>query len=153
MAISTGRRYSTRRRAIVEALCDKLELINGYTPYRVALAEISPRLKFWDEVVDFPSVHVGAGAERREYEGAGFRFRFLQVTIRCYVHSEDDVIFRLEELLEDVETVLEDNDPFTYTDSLGNNQSTAQTTILSIDTDEGVLEPLGVGEIVAEIRY
>jgi hypothetical protein len=24
---------------------------------------------------------------------------------------------------------------------------------LSIDTDEGVLEPLGVGEIVAEIRY
>jgi hypothetical protein len=24
---------------------------------------------------------------------------------------------------------------------------------LSIDTDEGVLEPLGIGEIVAEIRY
>ena len=69
------------------------------------------------------------------------------------MHSEDDVIFRLEELLEDVETVLEDNDPLEYFDSNNIKQSTAQTTILSIDTDEGVLEPLGIGEIVCEIRY
>ena len=69
------------------------------------------------------------------------------------MHSEDDVIYRLEELLEDVEAVLEDNDPLEYFDSNNIKQSTAQTTILSIDTDEGVLEPLGVGEIVAEIRY
>ena len=48
---------------------------------------------------------------------------------------------------------MEDNDPISYTDGDGNTQSTAQTTILSIDTDEGVLEPLGIGEIVAEIRY
>ena len=58
-----------------------------------------------------------------------------------------------EELLEDVETVLEDNDPLEYFDSNNIKQSTAQTTILSIDTDEGVLEPLGIGEIVCEIRY
>ena len=69
------------------------------------------------------------------------------------MHSEDDVIYRLEELLEDVETVLEDNDPLEYFDSNNVKQSTAQTSILSIDTDEGVLEPLGIGEIVAEIRY
>ena len=69
------------------------------------------------------------------------------------MHSEDDVIYRLEELLEDVEAVLEDNDPLEYFDSNNVKQSTAQTTVLSIDTDEGVLEPLGIGEIVAEIRY
>jgi hypothetical protein len=56
-------------------------------------------------------------------------------------------------LLEDVETVLEDNDPLTYTDSTGASQSTVQTSILTVDTDEGVLEPLGVGEITVEIRY
>ena len=59
----------------------------------------------------------------------------------------------LEELLEDVESVLEDNDPLTYTDSTGASQSTVQTTIGAVDTDEGVLEPLGVGEITCEIRY
>jgi hypothetical protein len=32
-------------------------------------------------------------------------------------------------------------------------QSTIQTTILSIDTDEGVLDPLGIGEIVATVQY
>ena len=101
----------------------------------------------------FPAIQVGAGQETREYEGAGFRFRFLRVTIRCYVNDNDDVILALEELLEDVETVLEDNDPLTYTDSTGASQSTAKTTILSVDTDEGVLEPLGVGEVICEVQY
>ena len=69
------------------------------------------------------------------------------------MYSEDDVIYRLEELLEDVETVLEDNDPLEYFDSNNVKQSTAQTTVLSIDTDEGVLEPYGIGEIVIEVQY
>ena len=150
---TTGRQYSTRRRAVVEAICDKLEQINGQTPFRAAVAKVERRLKFWDEVQEFPSIHVGAGNETREYNSGNFRFRFLQVTIRCYVHSDDDVIFRLEELLEDVEAVLEDNDPLEYFDSNGKKQSTTQTTILSIDTDEGVLEPLGVGEVICEIQY
>ena len=110
-------------------------------------------MKFWDEVTDFPAIHIGAGAETREYEGGGFRFRYLRLTVRCYVQDNDDVIAALEELLEDVETVLEDNDPLTYTDSTGASQSTVKTTILTVDTDEGVLEPLGVGEITAEIQY
>ena len=102
---------------------------------------------------DFPAIQVGAGQETREYEGGGFRFRFLRITIRCYVNDNDDVILALEELLEDVETVLEDNDPLTYQDSTNTSHSTAKTTILSVDTDEGVLEPLGVGEVIVEIQY
>ena len=153
MDSTIARRYSTRRRAIVEALCTQLEQINGSAPFRTSVATVERRLKFWDEVNEFPTIHVGAGSETREYEGAGFRFRFLRVTVRCYVNDNDDVILALEELLEDVETVLEDNDPLTYTDSTGASQSTAKTTILSVDTDEGVLEPLGVGEVIVEIQY
>ena len=67
--------------------------------------------------------------------------------------DDNDVIEALEELLEDVETILEDKDPLTYYDSTGASQSTVQTNIISVDTDEGVLEPLGVGEVVVEIRY
>ncbi len=153
MDSTLARRYSTRRRAIIEALCTKLEQINGNAPFRTSVAAVERRLKFWDEVDEFPTIHVGAGAETREYDGGGFRFRFLRITIRCYVSDDNDVILALEELLEDVESVLEDNDPLTYTDSTGASQSTVQTTIATIDTDEGVLEPLGVGEIVCEIRY
>ena len=153
MDTTIARRHTTRRRAIIEALCTKLEQINGSAPFRTSVARVERRLKFWDEVTEFPTIHVGAGAETREYEGAGFRFRFLRITIRCYVSDDDDVILALEELLEDVESVLEDNDPLGYTDSTGASQSTVQMKILTVDTDEGVLEPLGVGEITCEIRY
>ena len=153
MESGLARRYSTRRRAIVEALALKLENINGQAPFRSSVAKVERRLKFWDEVSEFPTIHVGAGSETREYDGGGFRFRFLRLTIRCYVSDDDDVIEALEELLEDVESVLEDNDPLTYYDSTGASQTTVQTTIGAVATDEGVLEPLGVGEITVEIRY
>jgi hypothetical protein len=154
MDSAQARRYSSRRRAIVEALAVALETqINGSPPMRTSVSQVERRLKFWDEVNEFPTIHIGAGGETREYDGGGFRFRFLRITVRCYVSDDNDVIEALEELLEDVETVLEDNDPLTYTDSTGTSQSTVQTSILTVDTDEGVLEPLGVGEIAVEIRY
>ena len=59
----------------------------------------------------------------------------------------------LDELLEDVETVLEENSRFIYYDRMGLEQVTQQITIISIDTDEGVLDPLGVAEILIEVRY
>ena len=153
METSLARKHTTRRRAIVEALAVELEQINGMQPFRTAVSTVERRLKFWDEVVEFPAIHIGAGTETREYDGGGFRFRFLRITIRCYVSDDNDVIEALEELLEDVETVLEDKDPLTYYDSTGASHSTVQTTIGTVDTDEGVLEPLGVGEITLEIRY
>ena len=153
MDSALARKHTPRRRAIVEALAVALEGVNGNAPFRTSVAKVERRLKFWDEVDEFPNIHIGAGGETREYDGGGFRFRFLGITVRCYVSDDDDVILALEELLEDVETVLEDNDALEYTDSTGASQSTVQMNILSVDTDEGVLEPLGVGEITCEIRY
>ena len=95
---------------------------------------------------------MNAGSETREYLGAGQRHRFLSLTIRCYVRSEDSVD-DLDSLLEDVETVVENNSSLLYTDRRGIEQRTQQITVVSIDTDEGVLEPLGIGEILVEVRY
>ena len=147
------RKYTTKRLGIVTALVDKLKDINGAGDYLTALNDnVSPRLKFWDEIDEFPAVHLNAGSETRDYQGGGFKDRFLSITLRCYVQDED-AVKALDELLEDVETVLEDSSSLTYTDRQGNRQSTQQITIISIDTDEGVLEPLGVGEILIEVRY
>lgn len=147
------RTYTTRRQGIVNALVTKLKLIDGSGNFHIDLAEqVEPRLKFWDEVDEFPAIHINAGTETREYLTAGMKNRYMNVTLRCYV-NEEDAVDALDALLEDVETVLEDNSSLTYTDKLGVSQSIQQITILSIETDEGVLEPLGVGEVTIEVRY
>ena len=126
--------------------------IDGRGLFHQAVAETSARLKFWDEVEEFPAIHLNAGSETREYQAGGYKDRFLNVTVRCYVNQEDSVE-ALDELLEDVETVLEENSQLLYNDRNGLEQKTQQITIVSIDTDEGVLDPLGVGEILIEVRY
>lgn len=147
------RTYTTRRQGIVNALVDKLKQIDGSGANHTNLADnVSPRLKFWDEVEEFPAVHLNAGMETREYLTGGVKNRFLTITCRCYV-NEEDAVDALDALLEDVETVLEDNAGLTYTDKLGADAAIQQITIISIETDEGVLEPLGVGEIALEVRY
>lgn len=148
-----NRTYTTRRQAIVNSLVTVLKGINGISPYLTNVYNnVFPRLKFWDEVEDYPSIHVNAGSEARTYQGGGYKDRFLSVTIRVYV-KEEDAVDALDKLLEDVETALEDNSRLAYTDKQGNPQFTHQITIVSIDTDEGVLEPFGVGEILIEVRY
>jgi hypothetical protein len=149
----SNRAYTSRRMSIVDALVTKFKGINGNTPYRTNLYNnVQNRLLFWDEVQDFPSVHLSAGSETRDYQGGGYKDRFLTLTIRVYV-QEEDALSALEVLFEDIETVLEDNSRLQYTDQDNKNQYTQQITIISISSDEGALEPLGVGEIICEVRY
>ena len=145
--------YTSRRQSIVNALVTQLKTINGSGNFLTNVFEnVSPRLKFWDEVEDFPSVHLNAGSETRDYQGAGYKDRFLSVTIRMYV-NEEDAVDALDRLIEDVETVIEANSRLAYTDKQNNTQYTQQITVVSIDTDEGVLEPYGVAEMLVEVRY
>lgn len=151
--MNNNRFYTSRRMAIVEALAEELKAIDGSGDYNTDIEEqVSPRLKFWDEVEIFPAIHLSAGPETRQYQGGGYKDRFLNVTIRCYV-NEEDAVLALEGLIEDVETVLEEKSRLVYKDRRGSSQTTQQISIISIETDEGVLEPLGVGDIVCEIRY
>lgn len=148
------RTYTTRRKRIVLALVDAMKAIDGTLAYQSNLSNnITDKLKFWDEVDQFPEVQINAGSEAREYQTGGFKWRFLTINIRVYVNTENDPEEELALILEDVETILEDSSSLEYTDNDGNVQSLADITIISISTDEGVLTPLGVGELVAEIRY
>lgn len=147
------RDYTSRRQSIIDALVTELKTIDGTGDFLTNVYNnVSPRLKFWDEVEEFPSIHLNAGSETREYQGGGYKDRFMSVTVRMYV-NEEDAVTALDKLIEDVETVLETNSRLEYTDRAGDTQSTQQITIVSIDTDEGVLEPLGVGELLIEVRY
>ena len=148
------RTYTSRRANILRALAEKLKDIDGSGAFLTDLQNnVHPRLKFWDEVVEFPAIHLNAGAETREYQAGGYKDRFLSITIRCYVQDEEDATEALNLLMEDIETVIEDNSRLEYVDAQNNSFNTQQITIVSINTDEGVLEPLGVGEIDIEVRY
>ena len=148
-----ARDNTTRRSQILTGLVTVLKGINGLGDYRVDLDNnVSKRLLFWDEVDQFPAVHLNAGSETRVYQGGGHKDRYLSITRRCYVQAEDSVL-ELDKLLEDVETVIENNSRLSYIDLNSVTNYTQQITVVSIDTDEGVLEPLGVGEMLIEVRY
>ena len=147
-----ARANTTRRGAILTALATEFKNIDGSGNYKARLdGNVETRMKFWDEIEQYPAVHMAAGSETRQYYGGGQKWRFLTITIRAYVNAEDP-IEELEGLLEDLETVIDSSNNLTYK-QLGTDAGIIQLAVISIDTDEGVLAPLGIGEIIIEARY
>lgn len=151
--MSNERQYTSRRYSILTALSQQIKAINGTGGYKTNLWEqVKPKMEFWDEIEEFPAVRMALGREIREYQGGGYKDRFLTITLNCYVKDEDPQN-ALELLLEDLETVIEQNGRLAYQDSSGAVQTTQDILIVSIDTDEGALAPLGVGELILNVRY
>jgi hypothetical protein len=143
----------TRRSSIVEALVDKLKTISLANGYATDLGEqVQPRIVFWDEIQEFPCLCLSAGSEAIVHQGAGYKDRYLDITLRAYVNEEDSIL-ALERLLEDVEFIIDSNGRLAYVDSSGNTGHTRDIIITNIDTDQGALSPLGIGEITLQVKY
>jgi len=141
----------SKRNSIVTALAEKFKVINGRDPYTINLFGNSyAKLKFWDEVNDFPSVYTTSGTEIREYHPSGFTWGFLGVCVKIYCKG-DDAQEQLEGLLGDLENVIEANRQIEY-DSV-NHYQTTEILVQSITTDEGLLFPYAIGEINLQVRY
>ena len=146
--------YRTKRRKIVDAVVDKIKLINGQHPYNSnVFNNVKGKMLFLDEIEEYPKVCVIAGDEVREYQTAGFKWRFLSLTIRAYVRNEEDAQEELATLFEDIEKIVDENDALVYDTSVIPNGTTTSMTIDSISTDEGVIAPLGIGEMLVTVRY
>lgn len=140
----------SRRTSIVKALAEKLKVIDGNPPYKTNLFNNAyPKLKFWDEVQDLPSIYMSPGTESREYLPGDFTWGYLGVSLKLYCKGEDAQQL-LENLLEDVELVIDQNRVLQY-DDLG--YETTEILVNSITTDEGLLAPYAVGEINLQVRY
>lgn len=141
----------SRRTSIIKALTEKLKLINGQGVYKTNLYQNAyAKLKFWDEVNDFPSVYLTPGSEQREYLPGDFAWGYLGVSIKVYCNGEDSQE-QLESLLEDIERCVDANRVLVY-DSTSNYETT-EILIQSITTDEGLLAPYAVGEVNLQVRY
>ena len=142
----------SRRVSIVKAIAESLKVIDGTGTYKTDITSNSyAKLKFWDEVNDFPSIYVVTGTEMREYMPSAFAWGFLNASIKVYCKGENSQQ-ELEDLLEDVETVLDSSNGVIVYDT-DNQYSTSEISITSITTDEGLLSPYAVGEINLLIRY
>ena len=143
----------TRRSSIVEALTDKLRTISYANGYSTDLGEQAySKMRFWDEIQEFPCICMVAGAESIVHQAAGMKDRYLDVTLRVYVNEEDPTL-ALERLLEDVELIIDRNGRLAYVDSSGSIGYTRDIIITYIDTDQGALAPLGVGEMTLQVKY
>ena len=140
------------RSSIAKELANKLKLINGSSTYSTKLysTNILTYLKFWDEINDFPTVCIVPGYETREYHPGGFKWGFLNLSLKLYVYGEDS-LEKLELLLQDVERVITNNERLIYDSA--DNKATTEILITSITTDEGLLSPYGVGEMNISVRY
>ncbi len=143
---------NSARTSILRALAEAFKAIDGTGDYKTNLYSNSfPKLKFWDEVTNFPAIYMSAGSESREYLPGNFKWGFLGISLKLYVRGEDPSLL-LEELLEDVERVLDTNRTLVYdVDTPG--AQTVEILINSIVTDEGLLEPHGVGEVNIIVQY
>lgn len=142
----------SKRISIVKALAESFKAIDGTSPYSTNLQNQSfAKLKFWDEVNEFPSVYLSTGMEIREYLPGSFAWGMLRVNVKVYVKSEDNSQEQLEELLSDLETCIDLNRTLVYDPT--NQYGTTEIEIQSITTDEGLLAPYAVGEIILQVRY
>ena len=146
--------YRTARKKIVDALVERIKEIDGNFPYNSnVFNNVHGHMIFLDQIQEYPKVCVVAGDETREYQPNAFKWRFLNLDVRVYVEDQEDPQEVLALLIEDIERVIDDNDVLTYDDTVSPNLTTTSLTLQSVSTDEGVLTPLGIGEVTLECRY
>ena len=146
--------YRTARKKIVDALVEKIKEIDSNYPYNSnVFNNASAGMVFLDQIQEYPKVCVVAGDETREYQPNAFKWRFLSLDVRVYVEDQEDPQEVLALLVEDIERVIDDNDVLIYDNTVSPNLTTTSLTLQSLSTDEGVLTPLGIGELTLECRY
>lgn len=139
----------SRRTKILNTLVTKLKTIDGTAGFESNLYNnVFNTLKFWDEIDDYPSVYLNAGNETRDYLPGGFKWAYLIMTIRVYVNDENPEE-RLEEIFVDIEKIIDENGHLEY----DINNFTEDIKIMSLATDEGLLKPIGVGEVTLQVMY
>ena len=143
-----------RRTEIVQFIVTRLKEIDGgvspydsdYTFVTNVFDNVFRKIKFLDEVNDFPSLYVSAGTEIRDFQSENLTVATLDVIIRAYVYGEDNSQTLSDDLAQDVEHII-------Y--ALGDNpdKGILDITIDNITTDEGLAVPYGIAEIELSVVY
>jgi|TARA_R110001592_G_scaffold54396_4_gene166447 hypothetical protein len=144
----------SRRTDIIDFLVSNLKEIDGaqsgfdssYTYNENIFNNVYRKIKFLDEVNDFPALYLNAGTEIRDFNTKSLTVATLDVTIRAYVYGEDDSQTKADELIQDIEHVI-------YNLEGSPEKGILNIQIDNVSTDEGLAEPLGLAEIILTVEY
>ena len=144
----------SRRTEIIDFIVAQLKEIDGetsdfnssYTYTQNVFSNVYRRIKFLDEVNDFPALYVSAGTELRDFNSKSLTVATLDATIRAYVFGEDNSQSLVDDITQDIEHVI-------Y--SIGDNpdKGILDITIDSISPDEGLAIPYGLAEVILTTVY
>jgi len=145
---------AARRTEITDFLVSQLKEIDGavsgfnsgYTYSQNLFNNVFRRVKFLDEVNDFPALYVSAGTEIRDFNSKSLTVATLDVTIRAYVYGEDDSQSLIDNVTNDIEHVI-------YSIGDNSDKGILDITIDGITSDEGLATPYGLAEVELTIVY
>lgn len=143
-----------RRTEITNFIVDRLKAINGNTSSYNPLYQYNTNLfnnvyrqiKFIDEVNDFPSLYLSAGAETRNFQSQNLTVATLVIMIRSYVYGEDNSQEQLDKLINDVQHII-------YAIGDEPEMGILDITIENITQDDGLAAPYGIAEIELSVVY
>lgn len=143
-----------RRTEIVNFLVDILKEIDGevspydssYTFNHNLFNNVFRKVKFLNEVNDFPSLYLAAGTEIRNFQSESLTEATLNVIIRVYVYGEDNSRSLISDLLEDIEHVI-------YSIGDEPEKGIFDIKIENITSDEGLALPYGIAEVELSVVY
>lgn len=146
------------RSGIPKALATLVENnFKGTDPYVTNIyGNVDNVTKHFDNVNDFPYISVTPGPELRDDQPSNVTISTLTVYFRIYVENEDDAQGELETIISDIETLLDTNlvMPYNITTPSGEVvRNTLTNSIVSIQTDEGILDPNAMGQVMVNIKY
>lgn len=102
-------------------------------------------IKYLDQINDFPCIYLQAGQEVFNYDSKGSTSASMTIMLRVYTY-EENAMHTLEEFVEDISNKIDRTD---YTD----RNRIIESTVTSIDTDNGLLDPYGLAEIRLDVIY
>lgn len=149
------------RDKLVESMKDELSAANSNIYFTDIDRQVFGDQLFLSQIDVFPAITISVGPERPTYQPGGFRWLNADYYIRIYVRSEDGSAEQLEKIIEDIKTFIDLHEDFEYDirkpgmkpEDPSEKGQVTQFTLLEITTDEGVLKPYGVAEMLVSILY
>jgi hypothetical protein len=142
---------TSRRRDIINFIIAQLKTIDGATSsygynFKTNLSQnVFKGLKYIDQINDFPSIYVQGGVETYSYNSKTNTQGSMEIMARVYTYEENSM-YKLEDIIEDITHALE-RIKFTQ------NSRIISAEVSSIDSDSGLLDPYGLGEIRVLVIY
>jgi len=121
------------------------DIVTRYDYKRSVFKNVFNGLKFLDQINDFPSIYIQAGQEVYNYDSKTATIGVLELMIRVYAYEENG-IHALEDIVDDVVHVLERI-------NFSQDHRIINCRVISVDTDNGLLDPYGLGEVSVEVTY